>query len=176
MLLSLKKISLFSLGILGASFVTASLASPTAPQPILPKEGLTITSPAGKAQHFQVEMALNPEEQEAGEMFRTSVPEDGGMLFVWKTPQVSHMWMRNTLVPLDMIFVSPSGRIVDIKENTVPHSERDISSSEPVKWTLELAGGVAEKDRIFIGDTVTLDKETKAAEEAAKSDEKAKEK
>ncbi|QCE33363.1 DUF192 domain-containing protein [Acetobacteraceae bacterium] len=160
MFFNFKQTVLSIVGVSGLIFAEMACASPRTAQPILPKEGLTITSPTGKAQHFQVEMAVTSEEQEAGEMFRETVPEDGGMLFVWEAPQISHMWMRNTLVPLDMIFVSPLGRVVGIEENTVPHSERDISSSEPVKWTLELAGGSAEKNRIFVGDEVTLDKET----------------
>ena len=87
------------------------MPSPPAPQPELPKEKLVIVTRDGVQHEFNVEMATTPRQQQVGEMFRTSVPPDGGMLFVWGTPHPSPMWMENTLVPLDMVFINPDGTI-----------------------------------------------------------------
>ncbi|HQT76835.1 MAG: hypothetical protein B7Z80_09935 [Rhodospirillales bacterium 20-64-7] len=127
---------------------------PTKAQPELPKEKLVIVTHDGKQHPFNVEMATTPEQQQTGEMFRKNVPEDSGMLFVWPMVQESSMWMKNTLVPLDMVFINPDGKIRSIVENTTPRSLAVISSGGPVKATLELAGGVTAKLDIRVGDTV----------------------
>lgn len=132
----------------------AQAAAPTGPQPTLPKEKLVIVTKDGTKHMFDVELATTPKQQEIGEMFRKSVPENGGMLFVWDRPQVSNMWMKNTLVPLDMVFIKANGTIASIAENTVPHSLRVIQSHGPVLATLELAGGVTAKLDITVGDKV----------------------
>ena len=127
---------------------------PTGPQPELPKEKLAIVTRDGKAHIFNIEMALTPEQQQVGEMFRTSVPVDGGMLFDWGQPQVSRMWMKNTLVSLDMVFINPDGVIRTIAENTVPLSLATVDSRGPVRATLEVLGGTTAKLNIRVGDTV----------------------
>lgn len=127
---------------------------PTKAQPELPKEKLVIVTRDGKQHTFDVEMATTQEQQETGEMFRKSVPENGGMLFVWPLTQESSMWMKNTLIPLDMVFINADGKIRSIAENTTPRSLAVISSNGPVKATLELAGGVTAKLNIRVGDTV----------------------
>jgi hypothetical protein len=132
----------------------AQEADPTGPQPQLPKETLTIVTHDGKQHVFHVEMATTPAQQTIGEMFRTSVPEDGGMLFNWGFPHESQMWMRNTLVSLDMVFINPDGTIRAIAESTTPRSLAPIDSRGPVIATLELAAGVTEKLDIRVGDTV----------------------
>ena len=148
----------FLLTLAAAAFPLAAWAQapaePTGPQPELPKEKLVIVSHDGKDHVFNVEMALTEQQQETGEMFRTSVPEDGGMLFVWDPPQRSQMWMKNTLVPLDMVFINADGKIRTIAENTTPRSLAAIDSGGVVKATLELAGGVTAKLDIRVGDTV----------------------
>src|SRR5208282_2829961 len=101
------------------------------------------------------EMALKPAQQITGLMFRTSVPRDGGMLFDWGTPRESQMWMKNTLVPLDMVFINQDGTIRSIVENTVPESLAVIDSRGPVLATLELAGGITARLNIRVGDKVT---------------------
>jgi hypothetical protein len=126
----------------------------TGPQPELPKEKLVIVG-HDKVEHvFAVEMALTPDQQTVGEMFRTSVPADGGMLFDWGFPRPSQMWMRNTLVPLDMVFINDDGSIRAIAENTTPQSLAVIDSRGPVRATLELAAGTTAKLDIRVGDTV----------------------
>jgi uncharacterized membrane protein (UPF0127 family) len=124
------------------------------PQPDLPKESLVIVTRDGVKHAFMVEMAVKPDQQMVGEMFRTSVPEDGGMLFDWRVVQESQMWMKNTLVPLDMVFIKPDGTIRAIAENTVPQSLAVIDSRGPVRATLELAGGLTAKLGIRVGDRV----------------------
>jgi uncharacterized membrane protein (UPF0127 family) len=127
---------------------------PTGPQPELPREKLVIAGHGGPEHVFNVEMAVKPEQQTVGEMFRTSVPEDGGMLFDWSFPHEQQMWMRNTLVPLDMVFINADGTIRSIAESTTPRSLAPIDSHGPVRATLELAGGVTAKLDIRVGDTV----------------------
>ena len=123
-------------------------------QPELAKEKLVIVTRDGVRHDFNVEMALAQDEQTVGEMFRPSVPEDGGMLFDWKFPRESQMWMRNTLAPLDMIFINADGTIRAIAENTVPESLATIDSRGPVRATLEVAAGTAQRLNIRVGDKV----------------------
>jgi uncharacterized membrane protein (UPF0127 family) len=89
-----------------------------------------------------------------GEMFRTSVAGDGGMLFDWGFPRPSQMWMRNTLVSLDMVFINADGTIRAIAEHTTPRSLAVIDSRGPVRATLELAAGTTANLDIRVGDTV----------------------
>jgi hypothetical protein len=127
---------------------------PTIAQLVLPKERLVIVTHDGTHHAFDVEMARTPEQQVTGLMFRTSVSADGGMLFVWPVPQESEMWMKNTLVPLDMVFIEADGTIRHIAENTVPHSLAIIDSHGKVAATLELQGGITAKLGIVPGDKV----------------------
>jgi uncharacterized protein len=126
----------------------------TAAQPELPKEPLTIVTQDGTRHAFSVEMALSPEQQTVGLMFRRSVPADGGMLFDWGTPRDSAMWMRNTVTSLDMLFINADGTIRRVVENTVPESLATIDSRGPVRATLELAAGTARRLGIRAGDRV----------------------
>ncbi|HJS84671.1 MAG TPA: DUF192 domain-containing protein [Acetobacteraceae bacterium] len=134
--------------------LVARAQEPAAAQPELPKEQITIVTKDGQRHPFNVELATTPAQQMTGEMFRTSVPPDGGMLFVWPAVQDSPMWMKNTLVPLDMVFINPDGTIRKIAEDTVPQSLRVIDSGGPVAATLELAGGTASRLGITPGDKV----------------------
>lgn len=145
------------LGLLVATPLAPAFAKtldPTGPQPELPKEKLVIVTRDGQEHVFMVEMALTMDQQTVGEMFRTKIPEDGGMLFDWGSARESQMWMRNTLVPLDMVFINADGRIRSIAENTVPQSLAIVDSHGPVRATLELAGGVTAKLGIRVGDLV----------------------
>jgi uncharacterized membrane protein (UPF0127 family) len=126
----------------------------TKAQPELPKERLVITTREGVQHQFNVEMALTPDQQTVGLMFRPSVLPDGGMLFDWGTPHNSQMWMRNTTTPLDMVFINADGTIRSIAENTVPESLAIIDSRGPVRATLELAAGTTARLNIRVGDKV----------------------
>ena len=126
----------------------------TGPQPRLPEEPLVIVTRDGQRHRFRVEMAVDPQQQAVGLMFRQQVGPDEGMLFDWGTPRESAMWMRNTLVRLDMIFIAADGRIHRIVERTVPLSLASVESRGPVRATLELAGGTAERLGLRVGDQV----------------------
>jgi len=123
-------------------------------QPELPRERLVIVTRDGARHDFMVEMALRPEQQTVGLMFRTSVPADGGMLFDWGAPRDSTMWMRNTVSPLDMLFINEDGTVRRVAEDTVPGSLAMIESRGPVRATLELAAGTAKRLGIRVGDRV----------------------
>ena len=116
-------------------------------------EPLAIVTSKGKVT-FSVEVMRTDEERARGLMNRAYLPADRGMLFDFKAPQIASMWMKNTLIPLDMVFIRKDGSIANIAENTEPHSLRTISSSEPVLGVLELNGGIAAKLGIAPGDKV----------------------
>ncbi|MCS6892472.1 MAG: DUF192 domain-containing protein [Rhodovarius sp.] len=124
------------------------------PQPRLPTEELYILTRDGRRHRFVVEMAVDPAQQMIGLMFRPSIGPDEGMLFDWGSPRESSMWMRNTLVSLDMLFIAADGRIHRIAERAVPLSLETISSRGPVRATLELAAGTVERLGIRVGDRV----------------------
>nr|WP_244178130.1 DUF192 domain-containing protein [Gluconobacter albidus] len=127
----------------------------TQAQARLPTDSLTITTRDAQKHVFTVELAKTYRQQEVGEMFRKHLPENEGMLFMWPAPQVSDMWMRNTLVSLDIVFIDSTNHIHAIAENAVPLSEAILRSGGVVANTLELAGGVTEKLGIRVGDVVT---------------------
>jgi uncharacterized membrane protein (UPF0127 family) len=114
---------------------------------------LEIASKSG-VHAFTVEMALTPEEQSRGLMYRKTLPEGQGMLFDFKRDQELSFWMKNTYVPLDMIFIRGDGRILRIAENTEPLSERLVPSNGPVRAVLEVVAGTARKLGIAPGDRV----------------------
>jgi uncharacterized membrane protein (UPF0127 family) len=103
---------------------------------------------------FAVEMAVTPEQQAKGLMFRRELPEGQGMLFDFQTEQPASFWMKNTYISLDMIFIRADGRILRVAENTVPHSEALVSSGGPVRAVLEVIAGTAKKLGIAAGDRV----------------------
>jgi uncharacterized membrane protein (UPF0127 family) len=124
------------------------------PQPTLPTTKLVISGHGGPPHAFAVELAQTPEQQQIGEMFRTSIPEGTGMFFDWGYPHEVPMWMKNCPVPEDMIFIGADGTITHIAEDTVPESEAEISSGGPVRATLEVQGGLTAKLDIRVGDKV----------------------
>ncbi|MBP2573161.1 uncharacterized membrane protein (UPF0127 family) [Agrobacterium tumefaciens] len=117
-------------------------------------EPLTIETASGKTHDFVAELALDDAQRAQGLMFRKSMPSENGMLFDFGETRAVAMWMRNTLIPLDMLFIGSDGRITHIHENAVPHSEAIISSRGPVKFVLELNGGAAKRSGIKPGDMV----------------------
>ncbi|HYB09553.1 MAG TPA: DUF192 domain-containing protein [Alphaproteobacteria bacterium] len=120
----------------------------------LPTSSLTIVTGEGKQLSFTVELANTPAEREMGLMFRSSLAPDAGMLFDFKEPQIVAFWMKNTLIPLDMLFIDKTGRIVRIVERAVPGSLTPISSGEPVLAVLEVNSGTASRLEIHTGDIV----------------------
>ena len=116
-----------------------------APASITFEESSLTIDAAHDSFEFQVEMAVSPEQRSRGLMFRESLDEDRGMLFDFGRPQVASMWMRNTYVPLDMLFIDAEGKITQIAADTQPLSDAVIASREPVRAVLELRGGVSAK-------------------------------
>ena len=140
----------------------AAATEPASPAPAPPR-----TSPAGLdlvplevrsatgTHRFTVEVARTPDQQAQGLMFRASLAADEGMIFPFPTLRPASFWMRNTLIPLDMIFIRADGTIARIAANTVPHSEESVTSGEPVAAVLEIKGGRAAELAISEGDRVS---------------------
>jgi len=103
---------------------------------------------------FTVELALTPENRATGLMDRQSMAADHGMLFRFDQTRDVLMWMKNTPLSLDMLFIAENGRIARIAENTVPFSETVIPSGSPVRYVLELNAGTAAKTGVAVGDLV----------------------
>lgn len=103
---------------------------------------------------FSVEMATTEEEKTTGLMYRKELPDGKGMLFDFSPEQQVSMWMKNTFIPLDMIFIRADGRILRIAENTEPQSTRIIPSGGLAKGVLEVIAGTAQKYGIAPGDRV----------------------
>ena len=103
---------------------------------------------------FAVELAVTDEERARGLMERRSLPEGHGMLFKFEPDQIITMWMHNTYIPLDMIFIRSDGRILRIAENTKPLSDATISSGGPARGVLEVIAGTARKLGLAPGDRV----------------------
>jgi len=114
---------------------------------------LTIYS-KGRQHRFTVEVAGTPEQQEKGLMFRQSLAPDRGMIFPMEPAREASFWMKNTLIPLDIIFIRPDGTIANIAENTIPLSLDPIPSSGQVSAVLEIAGGRAAQLGLAAGDKV----------------------
>lgn len=108
-----------------------------------------------KVHSFTVEVARTEAEQARGLMFRESLAPDAGMLFPFREARPASFWMKNTLIPLDMLFVRTDGSIARIAVNTVPHSLAPVGVAEPVAAVLELAGGRSVELGISEGDRVT---------------------
>ena len=114
---------------------------------------LTISSGA-KTHRFTVEVAGTPQEQATGLMQRQSLAPDRGMVFPFATPRIASFWMKDTLIPLDIIFIRADGVITNIEANTVPLSLEPVMSYEDVTAVLEIAGGRSAELGIKAGDKV----------------------
>lgn len=143
-----------------ALFIALAIASSllivpdqAAAQQRLPVEELRIRS--GDTVHsFDVELALTPDEQRVGLMFRREMASDQGMLFVYGGEAERSMWMKNTVLPLDMLFIASDGRIVSVHEDAVPYSTDVIRSGVDARAVLELNAGVVEALDLDVGDSV----------------------
>lgn len=129
-------------------------ARPQQPPPMqFDKDDLAIRTASGEIK-FKVELALTSEQKSRGLMFRNKLEPYTGMLFDFGQPQVVSMWMMNTLIPLDMVFIAADGRIINIAANTKPRSTDTILSQGPAKGVLEIGGGTARLLGIKPGDVV----------------------
>lgn len=115
---------------------------------------LCIRSLEGETHKFRVELAVTAEARRQGLMHRTDLAEGQGMLFDFETQQPVSMWMKNTPLSLDMLFIAESGRILRIERETTPFSLRSIHSGRPARGVLEILGGTADRLNIRVGDHV----------------------
>jgi uncharacterized protein len=138
----------------------APAQSADAPLPLssFPRTQLRISPPAGAAAHwsreFDVWIADTPERAQQGLMFVSDLPENKGMVFPLEPPRVETMWMKNTYIELDMLFINADGRVTKIIERAHPMSPEILSSDEPVAAVLELKGGLSAKLGLKNGDLV----------------------
>jgi uncharacterized protein len=117
------------------------------------REALVLVTAAGERK-IDVEVARSVDEQAKGLMFRTSLADTSGMLFPYAPPRELTMWMKNTYIPLDMVFIRPDGIVHRIEVRTEPLSEAIVASGGPMAAVLELAGGAAERLGLKAGDRV----------------------
>ncbi|WP_460931209.1 DUF192 domain-containing protein [Shinella zoogloeoides] len=115
---------------------------------------LTIVTKNGKSHAFTVELAVTPRQREQGLMNRREMAPDHGMLFAFGETRQVFMWMKNTYLPLDMLFIGKDGKIRSIKENARPLDESIIDSKGPIDYVLELNGGTVKRLGIRTGNRV----------------------
>ena len=142
--------------VVGLAFLmstSAALACDNPPQPELPRSPLIIDTAAGP-QALSVEVASTDMQRSCGLMLRQRLGEREGMLFQYRQPRESYMWMANTPIPLDMLFVAANGRIVHIVKGAVPFSREVVGTSEPVSGVIEVRAGTADRLGIKLGDRV----------------------
>jgi len=133
---------MFALPVLGACQPTGSATGVSDRSPAgLEQVPLTVTTTAGKKHRFTVEVARTEAQQAQGLMNRESLAPDRGMIFPYDPPVAASFWMKNTLIPLDMIFIRSDGTIARIEANTAPLSLDPVAAGEVVGAVLELAGG-----------------------------------
>ena len=163
MITPLIRLSLFITLVLSAAPVDAQFLRPYEPfdstkaqsLPLEPGE-IHVTGEDGSitAHAFQFELADTDASRSTGLMHRAEIAADRGMLFDFKRDRMVTMWMRNTFIPLDMLFLSVEGEIITIVENTVPHSEKTVSSRKRVRSVLEVAAGTVQRLGLKVGDRV----------------------
>jgi uncharacterized membrane protein (UPF0127 family) len=134
--------------------LTLSLLSSCSAKTIAQTEHLVISDKKGASHAFQVEIAKNDADRAYGLMGRASRPANQGMLFVFDKVQDSAFWMKNTLIPLDIIFINENGSIRTIYPMAKPFSHTIIKSDGPVRAGLEINGGIAKKLGLRPGDIV----------------------
>lgn len=131
-----------------AAVLMLALAAPARAAPLEP---LDIETKSG-VRHFEVEVMRTDADRSRGLMFRRDLPADRGMLFLFDTEERVAMWMKNTYLPLDMVFFGRDGRVVSIARDTEPLSERIISSGAPAASVVEFNAGTAARAGIETGD------------------------
>ncbi|RYD86494.1 MAG: DUF192 domain-containing protein [Sphingomonadales bacterium] len=161
---------IFSVRLLGAVALTSLAMIGCAPTSARSADNQAEAKPAAAATvaldirtakgvvHYKVEVATTGEEQARGLMYRTSLPDHGGMIFPMMPPRFAAFWMKNTYISLDLIFIRPDGTIARIAANAVPEKLDPIESGEPVSAVLEIIGGGAVANGIAVGDKVTWKK------------------
>jgi uncharacterized membrane protein (UPF0127 family) len=149
----------FAAAVAAALLASACGASPKSePTPVstpAAAPGPRIALPSGAV--YRLELALTPEDQAQGLMFRENLPEKTGMLFVFPESAPHHFWMKNTMIPLDMIWMDDAGRVVFISANTPPCTADPCPTygpNAPARRVLEIAGGAAAKEGVRVGEVL----------------------
>lgn len=153
--------SFFAKGALAALFLLLAGLAAVA-QVTFERDSLTIETANGERHAFSVELALTPDQRAQGLMHREQMPADAGMLFDFGAARPVSMWMQNTILPLDMLFIRSDGRISHIHENAVPFSQDIIDSHGAVKFVLELNAGRVKALGIRVGDRMVSSRIRKA--------------
>ena len=121
------------------------------------KETITIKTPSGQQAVFSVSIAQTLEQQQKGLMFVDDMPEGQGMLFAYSQPSITKFWMRDTLIPLDMLFFDVNGVLRHVEHSAIPHDESPRGPDTPICFVLEINGGLAEKMNITVGSKLITD-------------------
>ncbi|HEX4439759.1 MAG TPA: DUF192 domain-containing protein [Thermoanaerobaculia bacterium] len=138
--------------------VPAPTPSPAAAAPAASASGPRITMPSGAV--YRLELALTPEDQAQGLMYRESLPPNAGMLFVFDQPAPHHFWMKNTMIPLDMIWMDDAGKVLYVSADTPPCKADPCATYGPdsaAKQVLEIAGGKAKEEKVAVGSVLRID-------------------
>lgn len=144
-----------TVALLAVALLALSVSLPGPYQAAQAQNADSLTIISGEDRHvFSVELANTPESRARGLMYRRAMPDDHGMLFDFGRVDMVSMWMRNTYIPLDMLFVRADGSIARIARNTEPLSERPISSGEPVLSVFEINAGISDRLGITAGDRI----------------------
>ncbi len=122
---------------------------------------VTLTPAGHEPVTVSVELAHTEEERRVGLMYRRELAEDSGMLFIYESEQPLVFWMKNTLIPLDMIFIDGTSRVVGVVENAEPMTETARAVSAPSQFCLEVNAGFAQRHGVGVGTRVTLPKEAR---------------
>ena len=141
----MNRVSIMLKSAVTALFVFLWLSTPAMSDVVFPRGQLAFETTAGERITIDVEWALTAEQRARGLMERPELPDRTGMLFDFGETRMVTMWMANTPASLDMIFIDETGRIVRIAERTTPLSESIVSSSEPIRYALEIRGGHAKE-------------------------------
>lgn len=150
------RVSLPALVLAASSLTWLGCSKPPTPQPVSqsPAQKPTVAfypSSGNPPWPVTVELAKNDQERTRGLMFRRELAPSSGMLFLFEAPEIRRFWMRNTLIPLDMIFLNERKVVVGIEENTIPHDETSRGPDQPAQYVVEVAGGEARKHGITVG-------------------------
>jgi uncharacterized membrane protein (UPF0127 family) len=140
--------------LLASGLLGAQIEGPQLDLASFPQSRLTVRTAVGDHE-FQIWTASTQQQQLQGLMFVRDLPADRGMLFVEERPRIATMWMKNTYIPLDMLFIDTRGKLIRIIPMTKPFSLEILSSLTPVKAVLELRGGEAARRNIRVGDVVS---------------------
>jgi uncharacterized membrane protein (UPF0127 family) len=142
-------------GLAALILFAASMPAQTAAQDPGPQRHQLFVETQSGRHVFEVELADDPQERMTGLMYRRELPKDHGMLFDFDRDETASMWMANTYVPLDMLFIKADGEVESIAERTTPLSRRSVVSKGPVRYVLEINAGLSDELGIKPGDTVS---------------------